>query len=60
MPERKQLTFAIPKDAQPTECRSCKALIYWIKPKDKPMPVNPDGVSHFATCPQAGKWRKGK
>ena len=52
--------FEIPKDAHPTECRSCKATVYWIKPKEKAMPVNPDGVSHFATCKDAAKWRKGK
>jgi len=57
---RPPLTFAIPEGTEPVPCRSCKALIYFIpRPKDpaKKMPVNADGVSHFATCPEAAKFR---
>ena len=53
------MKFEIPPSANPSECRGCKAIIYWIKPKDKAMPVNPDGVSHFATCKDAAMFRKG-
>lgn len=61
MAERKKLTFEIPSFASPTECRGCKALIYWIQTAaGKAMPVNPDGVSHFATCPNAPEFRRGK
>lgn len=56
-------------------CRSCGARIVWIETAaGKKMPLDEkkatvvldDGtvvtgrVSHFATCPQAGEWRKGK
>src|SRR5438094_7831760 len=43
-------------------CRSCGAPIVWvISPKSgKKMPVNPDGRSHFSTCPQAQEWRRPK
>jgi len=55
-------------------CRSCNAEIVWLKTKlKKHIPVNADTVkddgqefdplvhvSHFATCPQAKRWRKGK
>ena len=57
---RPPLTFEIPEGTEPVPCRSCKALIYFIpRPKDpaKKMPVNADGVSHFATCPEAAKFR---
>lgn len=40
-------------------CRSCGAVISWfITPRGKSAPLNPDGTSHFATCPQADRWRK--
>jgi len=41
------------------KCRSCGAPIEWVKTDaGKWMPVDPDGTSHFATCPDAEKWRK--
>jgi len=41
-------------------CKSCGAPIYWVKTKNgKRMPVNAKRpTSHFATCPQANRWRK--
>ena len=54
----KEVKFEIPLDAKSSVCRDCKATIYWIRTvKGLSMPVNPDGVSHFATCPAAGKFR---
>lgn len=43
-------------------CRSCGAPVAWDRnPKtDKPHPYNPDGTSHFSTCPQAKDWRAKK
>lgn len=44
-------------------CRSCDALMLWVMRvpkaggKAKPHPLNRDGVSHFATCPSAERWR---
>ena len=41
------------------KCRSCGADIAWCFTRaGKRAPVNPDGTSHFATCPQAETWRK--
>lgn len=52
------ITFEIPEGTEPSRCKGCKALIYWIKTRaDKNMPVDPDGTSHFATCPNANKFR---
>jgi hypothetical protein len=43
----------------PTHCRSCDALVLWLESTNgKRAPMNPDGVSHFATCPDADRWRK--
>jgi len=41
------------------QCRSCGARIAWLRTTaGKLAPVNPDGTSHFATCPQSDSWRK--
>lgn len=40
-------------------CRSCRAEVLWcFTPSGKKAPINRDGSSHFATCPQADAWRK--
>jgi hypothetical protein len=40
-------------------CRSCRAEVLWCTtPSGKRAPINRDGTSHFATCPQADAWRK--
>ena len=58
---KKTITFPIPFGTLPAVCRGCKARIYWINMESgKLMPVNPDGVSHFATCIEAGRWRNRK
>jgi hypothetical protein len=55
----KPLTFEIPAGTQGSGCKSCGAPIYWIvTPSGKRMPCNPDGVSHFATCPHAAEHRR--
>jgi hypothetical protein len=42
-------------------CRSCDAAILWaITPRGKKSPLDPDGASHFGTCPTAEQWRKPK
>lgn len=42
-------------------CRTCRAEVAWCRtPAGKPAPVNPDGVSHFATCPQADQHRRSR
>lgn len=44
------------------ECRSCGARVAWLKTRKTGSlaPVNPDGISHFGTCPDAPAWRKPK
>lgn len=41
-------------------CRSCRASIAWLRARRSGLlgPVNPDGTSHFATCPDADAWRR--
>lgn len=43
------------------EC-SCGARVAWLKTRKTGSlaPVNPDGISHFGTCPDAPSWRKSK
>lgn len=43
-------------------CRSCSAEVMWcITPAGRRAPVDRDGTSHFATCPQGREWsRKGR
>lgn len=40
-------------------CRSCGASVFWLKSDatGKITIWNPDGVSHFATCPNASQHR---
>ena len=39
-------------------CRGCGATIaMWRTPAGKNFPADPDGTSHFATCPQAQRFR---
>lgn len=40
-------------------CRGCGAVIAFTETVNgKLMPINVDGVSHFATCPQSERFRK--
>ena len=56
---REPYHFPIPDDADHGQCQSCEAPIRWVKTKaGKNLPVNPDGIAHFATCPEADKHRK--
>lgn len=65
--------FAVPAGTPIASCRSCGRTIYWIVTgSGKRMPIDctvpgaaaptakdgGQGVSHFATCPDANTWRK--
>jgi hypothetical protein len=55
--------FLVPHGYTPgdksSRCRSCDALICWCLTRNqKRAPMNPDGTSHFASCPDAPAWRK--
>lgn len=40
-------------------CRGCRATIAWaLTPAGKYAPLDPSGISHFATCPQADRFRR--
>ena len=42
-------------------CRSCGAAVLWcVTPAGKKAPIDRDGKSHFATCPDADKWRQSR
>jgi hypothetical protein len=42
-------------------CRKCNGRILWYKTpvNAKLMPMNPDGTTHWATCPNAKDFKKG-
>lgn len=47
----------MPAGYQP--CKSCGAPLRWSWTKNgKRTPTNPDGTSHYGTCPQAEEWRR--
>ena len=44
---------------QPTKCRGCGDPIFWVTHRNGiNTPYNPDGVNHFATCPNAKQFNK--
>lgn len=56
---RAPLRFQIPPGTPARDCRSCSARIFWIvTATGKKMPVDPDGHSHFSTCPNAAQHRR--
>jgi len=58
-PATEPLRFAIPVHAVLRTCDSCDAGIFWIiTDRGRKMPVDPDGISHFATCPHAARHRR--
>jgi hypothetical protein len=60
-PERPPLRFDVPDGTPARSCRSCGADIWWIvTAAGKKMPVDADGTSHFATCPNAAQHRKAR
>ncbi len=50
---------AMPLDAEPAQTGTLWLFAGVVQTGDQPPAVNgPTYTSHFATCPQAGKWRK--
>jgi len=59
MSPRHEVRYEIPDGVDSVPCRGCNERIYWVKTKnDRPMPVNPDGTPHWATCRKAAEFRK--
>jgi hypothetical protein len=51
--------YTIGEGSHPVPCRSCASIVLFVKTRTGAhMPIDPDGTSHFATCPQAARWRK--
>lgn len=43
----------------PGPCRGCGQLMLWVTlPSGKRTPLNATGITHFATCPKAGDFRR--
>jgi hypothetical protein len=57
--QRRGPIYPIPPEAEAAYCKGCDDRIYWVQtPAGRPMPVNPDGSSHWGTCPKAGLFRR--
>jgi hypothetical protein len=43
-----------------SRCRSCRAPVGWAEHEHtgRKAPFNPDGTSHFSTCPDSDHWRR--
>ncbi len=62
------IRFTVPAGAsfvysvRPTHCRSCDAPVLFVNVTrtGRRSPIDPDGTSHFATCPDAARWRRSK
>jgi hypothetical protein len=51
--------YEIPKGTRSSMCKGCRKTIFWIPTSTgKMMPVDSDGISHFATCPKARQFRR--
>lgn len=56
---RAPLRFQIPPGTRANSCRSCGATIFWfVTNRNRRMPLDGDGTSHFATCPNAAQHRR--
>lgn len=45
--------------SEASRCRSCGAPVEWrMTAAGKRSPYDLDGTSHFATCPDAARWRR--
>jgi hypothetical protein len=56
---RAPIRFQIPPGTPAKECRSCAATVFWVVThRARMMPLDPDGTSHFATCPNAAAHRR--
>lgn len=56
---RKRIEMLLAIVGDKGRCRGCGAEIWWVKTRrGKPAPYDTDGLSHFATCPQAKTFRK--
>ena len=61
MAKRKDIKFEIPDGSPISSCRGCNGMIYFVpQPSGSRMPVDPDGTPHWATCKNAGEFRRKK
>jgi hypothetical protein len=53
-------TWLVTHVGNPGKCSGCGASIYWMKHAQtgKAAPYDPEGSSHFATCPQAARFKR--
>jgi hypothetical protein len=58
---REPVKYEILPETPVAPCKGCGATIAWVKTAaGKMMPVDGDGTPHFATCPKAAEFRRGR
>jgi hypothetical protein len=56
--EREPKRYSL-EGADKGRCRGCGVLIWWVMTEHgRKMPVNQDGTTHYATCPNADEFRR--
>ena len=56
---RAQVKMLLKQIGTEGKCRGCQADIFWVVHKNgKNVPYTPEGLNHFADCPEAGKFRR--
>jgi len=62
MPAAKEIKYPVPAGTRKVVCKgeSCGREIYWVETDNGwRMPVDADGTPHWATCPDALRFKKG-
>lgn len=61
---RQWLGWIVPAGYTPIRlgaCRGCHVQVAWLESlRGRPCPFDRDGISHFATCPEAPRFRAGR
>ena len=61
MPLKEKMSRLLQLIGNVSECTGCKAVIIWINTKmGESMPLDPDGVPHWASCRNARDFKKRK
>lgn len=51
--------WLVPDGYSLSRCRGCDAEVLWVTtPSGAKAPMDPDGMNHFATCPERDRFRR--
>lgn len=56
---RKRIGALLSNCGTPGTCKGCGAQIYWLQHRNgRNTPYTPEGLNHFADCPQAKRFKR--